>query len=208
MSYSSRVISHHQCYWGSSSAALLVIEIEGVVEGCPLPDTHLKSNRYSNYMGGKAMSSVEHEWVCHYFHIFSATSVVLGTHSNFHTESIIVLIRDSEDRRHLFRSMTPLSLISVTSISAPQLTRSKHKVTQLDFCPHYPYDDLFPIRQELCPIKENPDCIYIPQLIHSMKLQITKKVNYNVIIITIIVIWHFGLKGAFIRYVNYNHAFK
>ena len=46
----------------------------------------------------------------HYFDLFSVAGVVLSTQDNFYNQSAIVSVLDSEDRRNLCRSLTPLSL--------------------------------------------------------------------------------------------------
>ena len=85
--------------------------------------------------GRQGIFLAEHWWARHYFHLFSAASVVLSTQDSFYNESALVLGPDSEDGRHLCRCLTSLSLISVVSMSTRRLGRSKQKAYAIGLLP-------------------------------------------------------------------------
>ena len=79
---------------------------ENMVKGCPPPDTCSRATIYRDQTSGREIvgrSTSKQQ----YFHLFSSASVVQGS---FYNESTIVSAPDSEDRRHLRRFPTPLSL--------------------------------------------------------------------------------------------------
>ena len=114
---------------------------KNMAKGCPPPDTYSRATVYWDQMGGREIvgRSTSKE---QYFHLFSAASIVQGS---FYNESAIVLAPDSEDRRHLCRFLTQLSL-TLSGFDVYLLAREEasRKRMHLDSFPLDPEDGLIP----------------------------------------------------------------